>query len=187
MKQSVKFLLLVLILCLSGCQTLGNGGWLHRSGQTASPGQSVRASAVASGVGDEPGYEETGDDHVYAHPVVNPLAAPQDQVFYFAFDDTHVDKLAMAALDAQTNYLIKHRRAQVRLEGHADERGSREYNVALGWRRARAVAQKMTQLGVSPKQLVLVSYGQEKPAALGHDESAWQKNRRVRLVYLNQG
>jgi peptidoglycan-associated lipoprotein len=71
----------------------------------------------------------------------------------------------------------------VHLEGHADERGSREYNIGLGDRRARSIQRLFELQGVSPDQISLVSYGEEKPAVDGHDESAWAMNRRVELVY----
>jgi len=70
------------------------------------------------------------------------------------------------------------------LEGNSDERGSREYNVALGEQRARSVANMMKAQGVSDSQLQTVSYGEEKPAAMGNDESAWEQNRRVEIVYV---
>ncbi|HBC71235.1 MAG TPA: peptidoglycan-associated lipoprotein, partial [Coxiellaceae bacterium] len=69
------------------------------------------------------------------------------------------------------------------LEGHADERGSREYNIALGWKRAKAVAAALKQQGAGNAQIVMMSYGKEKPVALGHDESAYSQNRRVNLIY----
>jgi peptidoglycan-associated lipoprotein len=74
---------------------------------------------------------------------------------------------------------------KVRLEGHADERGSREYNIGLGERRAQAVRRALMLQGTGDEQLVTVSYGEERPAESGSDEAAWAKNRRVELVYGN--
>ena len=79
--------------------------------------------------------------------------------------------------------MVAHPDAKVRLEGNTDERGSREYNVALGWRRAKAVASLMAQQGVAPSQIVMVSYGEEQPVAFGHDKQSYSLNRRVNLVY----
>ena len=110
-------------------------------------------------------------------------AAPADQTYYFAFDDSNVNRDNVTSINLQADYLLHHAGARIRLEGHTDERGSREYNVALGWRRAKAVARIMKQLGVSTKQLVVVSYGKERPVAFGANEEAWHKNRRVQLVY----
>ena len=70
----------------------------------------------------------------------------------------------------------------MRLEGHTDERGTREYNVALGERRGNAVLQAMTARGVSERQLSVTSFGEERPVSLGHDESAWSQNRRVEIL-----
>ncbi len=71
----------------------------------------------------------------------------------------------------------------MRIEGNTDERGSREYNITLGWRRAKTVAAIIEQQGVSPKQIVMLSYGKEKPVAFGHDEDSYRLNRRVNLIY----
>jgi len=78
---------------------------------------------------------------------------------------------------------MNHANGRIRLEGYTDQRGSREYNVALGWRRAKSVEKRMQRLGVQPEQLVVMSYGKERPVASGSSENAWQKNRRVHLVY----
>ena len=86
-------------------------------------------------------------------------------------------------IEAHSRYLAEHPGALITLEGHADERGSREYNIALGERRAHAVRQLMTLLGATNPQIRTISYGEERPAAVGHDESTWQLNRRVEIIY----
>lgn len=111
--------------------------------------------------------------------------APHNQVYHFAFDKSHVKSKFVSSIKAQATYLVDHPGAHLRLEGHTDERGSREYNVALGMRRARAVASVLKQNGVSSDQLTVVSYGQEKPADLGHNQQAYWKNRRVHLKYTD--
>lgn len=100
--------------------------------------------------------------------------------FYFEFDSSDLKPEAMRALDVHAQDL-KANGQRVVLEGHTDERGTREYNMALGERRAKAVQRYLVLQGVAPAQLELVSYGEERPVALGHDESAWQENRRVEL------
>jgi len=85
---------------------------------------------------------------------------------------------------AHAKYLASHGSARVRLEGHTDERGSREYNIGLGERRAQAVRRALLLQGASEGQISTVSYGEERPAVPGHDEAAWAKNRRVEIVYL---
>ena len=86
-------------------------------------------------------------------------------------------------MEAHAEYLTKHPDTTITLEGHTDERGSREYNLALGERRAQAVKQQMTLLGVNPDQIHVTSYGEERPAVQGHNEYAWSRNRRVVIDY----
>ena len=100
--------------------------------------------------------------------------------FYFEYDSSDLKPEAMRALDVHAKDL-KGNGARVVLEGHTDERGTREYNMALGERRAKAVQRYLVLQGVSPAQLELVSYGEERPVATGSDESSWAQNRRVEL------
>ncbi|WP_372749780.1 peptidoglycan-associated lipoprotein Pal [Litorivivens sp.] len=101
-------------------------------------------------------------------------------VFYFEFDSSTLTYDARQALDAQIAFL-KDSVGTIRLEGHADERGTREYNIALGERRAQAVADYMVLNGISRYRIETVSYGEERPLAFGQGESAWSQNRRVEL------
>ena len=100
--------------------------------------------------------------------------------FYFEYDSSDLKPEAMRALDVHARDL-KTSGQRVVLEGHTDERGTREYNLALGERRAKAVQRYLVLQGVSPAQLELVSYGKERPPAIGHDEQSWAQNRRVEL------
>ena len=100
--------------------------------------------------------------------------------FYFEYDSSDLKPEAMRALDVHAGDL-KGNGARVVLEGHTDERGTREYNMALGERRAKAVQRYLVLQGVSPAQLELVSYGEERPAAGSADEQSWAQNRRVEL------
>lgn len=115
--------------------------------------------------------------------IINPLTAPANQTYYFAFDSSSIRPQDRKALDIQANYLATHPNAKARLEGNTDNRGSREYNIGLGWRRDQAVARILEQDGVAPKQLDMVSYGKEHPAVTGDNQRAWRLNRRVHLVY----
>ena len=108
--------------------------------------------------------------------------ALDNRVIYFAFDESEVDADSMPVIEAHGAYLAENPGATVRLEGHADERGSREYNIGLGERRAQSVRQILLLQGVSSAQLSTVSYGEERPAVLGSDDEAWGLNRRVELV-----
>lgn len=116
------------------------------------------------------------------------LAARQQQLLsqttiYFAFDSSAIDEPSRAVIEAHAVYLMKNPNVKISLEGHCDERGTREYNLALGERRAQAVDKLMKAFGVPGAQLKTVSFGEEKPVDPGHDESAWRKNRRVELAH----
>ena len=102
---------------------------------------------------------------------------------YYPFDVSVVQEADKPLVQAHAKYLSEHPERNVRLEGNCDERGSNEYNLALGQRRADGV-RKMLQLGgVNPSQMTTVSYGEEKPKATGHNEASWWQNRRTDIVY----
>jgi peptidoglycan-associated lipoprotein len=107
----------------------------------------------------------------------------ENRVIYFEFDRSDVPGDYVGLLQAHGEYLAANPGSRVRLEGHADERGSREYNIGLGERRAQAVRQVLLLQGAAADQLSTVSYGEERPAVLGSDDEAWALNRRVELVY----
>jgi len=106
-----------------------------------------------------------------------------DRIVYFDFDSADIRADSQAIIQSNADYLRKNPRIITQLEGHTDERGSREYNIALGERRANAVRQVMSAMGVSPQQIRVVSYGEERPAASGFDEQSHTLNRRVEIVY----
>ena len=129
------------------------------SGTTASSGQT--AQAVAGGGG----------------------TVSADRIVYFAFDSSEIPPEGQAVIAANARTLTGNKRVITQLEGHTDERGSREYNIALGERRANSVRQAMIAQGVSPQQIRVVSYGEERPAATGQGEQSYALNRRVEIVY----
>jgi peptidoglycan-associated lipoprotein len=102
---------------------------------------------------------------------------------YFSFDSSAVDDEGRAIVEAHASYLAANKNVKVVLEGHADERGTREYNLALGERRAQAVERMVKVLGLSGDRVKVVSYGEEKPVAMDHNEGAWTLNRRVEIIY----
>jgi peptidoglycan-associated lipoprotein len=110
---------------------------------------------------------------------------PQGSV-YFDFDSNDVKDQYQPLIQAEARYMSSHPNAKLRIEGNCDERGSREYNLALGQRRAEAVKHIMTVLGANASRIETVSYGEEKPVALGHDEAAWAKNRRDDFRYVSR-
>lgn len=145
--------------------------------QTAAPTVSAPTTSTMSGsdanAGTRIGMDQLSDPN-------SPLAK---RTIYFDFDQSDIKPEARQIIEHHSKYLAANANTRIVLQGHADERGTREYNLSLGERRARAVQQVMTLMGVSASQLELVSYGEERPAAMGHDESAWALNRRVELIY----
>lgn len=109
--------------------------------------------------------------------------APHNQIYLFSYDNSTLAPKYVPSVNAQSEYLKSHPGARVLIAGHTDERGSREYNVALGEHRANSVAELMRMSGVSRQQMRVVSYGKERPANLGHDEASHLQNRRVELTY----
>ncbi|OWK29038.1 peptidoglycan-associated lipoprotein Pal [Sphingomonas mucosissima] len=103
----------------------------------------------------------------------------------FALDQYDIDGTARGILDSQVGWLQRYPNVRVTIEGHADERGTREYNLALGDRRANAAKNYLVARGVSPTRITTISYGKERPLALGSDEESWAQNRRAVTVVLN--
>ncbi len=168
LKGLIKISVIVLsVIALTACSHLSK----NKNGQGAGD---MGSETYGMGAG--------GDTYGSGRDVAT-LDAPRDQTYYFEFDSNVVEQHDVGPIKAQANYLVEHPSAKVRLEGNTDERGSREYNIALGLKRCQAVEQIMEQQGVSPDQIAMVSYGKERPVAAGHDEAAWELNRRVHLVY----
>ena len=110
--------------------------------------------------------------------------AGRDTIF-FDTDMFNIDAEDQAALREQANYLNQYPNVRATVEGHADERGTREYNLALGERRANAAKNYLISLGVAADRLSVVSFGKERPVALGSDEQSWARNRRAVTVVMN--
>ncbi len=106
-----------------------------------------------------------------------------DRVF-FDTDRFNIDMQDQAILQSQAQWLAQHPNARITIEGHCDERGTRDYNLALGERRANAAKNYLASLGVSPSRMTTVSYGKERPEALGSNESAWSQNRRAVTIVV---
>ena len=106
------------------------------------------------------------------------------RIVYFDFDSSAIRADSRSVVDAHARYLSSNPAQKVRVEGHADERGSREYNIGLGERRGQSVRQALLLQGVSEAQMTTVSYGEERPAAAGSDEQAYALNRRVEIIYI---
>ena len=129
------------------------------------------------------GVDPRGVTGVQVPGMDSPQPAALSRIVYFDYDSFEVRPEFNAALEANARYLKANPSRKVALEGHTDERGGREYNLALGQKRAEAVRRSMALLGVTESQMEPVSFGEEKPAAMGGDESSFAKNRRVELTY----
>lgn len=185
MRLTIPILLLLvywLVGCAGGSATTKNepsAMLAANKNQTLTDEDATTASgdegATASGVSEGEAYQ--GD------PLNNPDSPLANKVFYFKFDSDEIQADDRPSIEAHGDYLAKHPNTKVSLEGHTDERGSREYNLALGERRANAVRRLLLLMGASEEQVKVVSYGEERPAVEGHDEGAWQLNRRVEIIY----
>lgn len=131
------------------------------------------ASAAGAGKSDKFSGSELDD----------PSSPLSQRSIYFDYDSAEIRSEYRPVIEAHAQYLAEHSDTVVTLEGNTDERGSREYNLALGERRAESVKRQMVLLGASAGQIKVVSYGEERPVADGHDEEAWRLNRRVDIVY----
>ncbi|MHB1591503.1 MAG: peptidoglycan-associated lipoprotein Pal [Sulfuricella sp.] len=120
---------------------------------------------------------------VTANPLKDPNNILSQRSVYYDFDKSDVKAEYKPMIEAHSRYLIGHKDAKVAVQGNTDERGSREYNIALGNRRADSVRKMMNVFGASDSQIEVVSFGEEKPRATCHDESCWKENRRSDIVY----
>ncbi|MCU7843399.1 MAG: peptidoglycan-associated lipoprotein Pal [Candidatus Thiodiazotropha sp. (ex Monitilora ramsayi)] len=166
------------VLLLAGCSSTPSGdrqAGADVSEQSTGAGGQDGSGASTSAASE--GAAWTGD------PLENPNSLLATRVIYFDFDQSTVRADYLDVISAHADYLAANPQMVVRLEGHADERGTREYNLGLGENRANAVRSLMMAQGVADNQLVVVSYGEERAAAFEHNEEAWALNRRVELVY----
>lgn len=156
-----------------------------RSQATQTQARTAAAAGVATGV-ETRGLATGGVDALALAgkaPAKTATGAISKRVIHFDFDSSAIREEYRPMLEAHSAFLKANKAAKVILQGHTDERGSREYNVALGQRRADAVKQAMSLLGTAEAQLESVSFGEEKPVAECHDESCYQQNRRAVIVY----
>ena len=123
---------------------------------------------------------------ISANPLRDPSNILSKRSVYFDFDSNAVKDEYRGLVQAHSKYMTDRRDSKIRIEGNCDERGSREYNLALGQRRAEAVKKVMAVLGVSDARVETISYGEEKPVAPGHDEAAWAQNRRADIKYAGE-
>ena len=174
-------LVLLMAMALSACDE--NVKPDSEDGATDSTADSRNGAQVGS-VDGENGSEGQALSVSYDASAINDAnSVLTDRVIYFAFDSSKVEGESIELVKHHGKYLSANAGANIRLEGHTDERGTREYNIALADRRAQSVKRLLMFQGAASDQISIVSYGEEKPASMGHDESSWQLNRRAELVY----
>ncbi|HWP12746.1 MAG TPA: peptidoglycan-associated lipoprotein Pal [Ramlibacter sp.] len=148
------------------------------------PVEDKSASAVAGPGGPGSGTQSSVAP-VAADPAAGTAAGPANvaRIIYFDYDSYVIKPQFQSLLEGHARFLKANNGRRVSIEGHTDERGGREYNLALGQRRSEAVRRALGLLGVTDGQIEAVSFGKEKPAAPGSDETAWAQNRRAEIVY----
>jgi peptidoglycan-associated lipoprotein len=178
-------LILILAACASlatGCQsTPTDDGGSGRDAGASGSGSVMDDGAQTSGVGDDGGFTGMDLDGGLAGGQADPLL--ETTVIFFDYDSSEVRSDFNDVLAAHAAYLAANPNVSIRLEGHADERGSREYNIGLGESRAQAVRRILVLQAVDASQITTVSFGEERPAMFGSSEEAWERNRRVEIVY----
>ena len=176
MKYARAITLAVLIVLLAAC-----AGRRGTSADEAAAGEAVDATGDTRGA-----TSTTSPSGTALTPEQQRVADLLKQItIYFDYDSSEISPEFTDMIRAHARQLQQNPTMRVRLEGHSDERGSREYNIALGERRAQTVRQALQLQGASSTQLSTVSYGEERPVVTGHDDAAWAKNRRVELVYAH--
>ena len=152
--------------------TAGAGAGSTGAQTGGTTGSGVTGSAVGTGAG--------------ANPLRDPNNILSKRSVYFDFDSFVVKDEYRPLVEAHARYLQQNRNARMTIQGNTDERGSREYNIALGQKRADSVKRMMTLLGAAEAQIETVSFGKEKPRNQGHDEAAWAENRRDDILYSGE-
>jgi peptidoglycan-associated lipoprotein len=179
--QRPRYLLIfaLSLLALAGCP--------NKAVKPAAGGASAGSSETVQSTGAEAaGAQAAGSGASGSGGAAGGTSAPAaSRIIYFDFDSSEIRAEFNAALAEHARVLTQNPTVRVRLEGHTDERGSPEYNIGLGERRAQAVRRALMLQGAADAQVATVSYGEERPAVPGQTEEAWAQNRRVEIVYLN--
>ena len=185
MNLSKLFTALMLVGSLSAC-----GPDNVKTGDAGAQSKLPKNNAESAQTGSLQNADSNNGKYILAGNIAYDKAAINDannvlieKVIYFEYDSDQISADYQELIAHHGKYLTENTDMNLRLEGHADERGSREYNVALANRRAQSVRRLILFQGVNTSQVTVISYGEEKPVALGHDNDAWQLNRRVELVY----
>lgn len=175
-----RLMVALLVVGLAGCAGVLDGP--PRDERADGERESAAGRDEAEGAGAQSRGAEI-DSGFRGHPLDDPDSLLSTRVVYFEYDSSELADDQRDILKAHARFLGDHPETQVVLEGHTDERGSREYNLALGESRAKSVMQYLNLQGVSNEQMEAMSFGEERPAQTGNDESAWEQNRRVEILY----
>ena len=167
---------------IPGSQPGNVGG--DNGGGTLPPGGSMPSDGGGTGINTAPGGGGTSDTALFEGMIPDRVALAANTV-HFAFDSAAIKKSEDANISAVASALSANMNDKLLIEGNCDERGTEEYNRALGERRALAAREALAKHGVSPERIRTISYGKDKPADPGHDDAAWAKNRRVDFVLLH--
>jgi peptidoglycan-associated lipoprotein len=178
MKSMQLLAVAVLALSLAACQKPKQ---VKPEGEGAAT--TTETGATTSGIDGESAGAGTGAGAALTAQQQALADLKSKSIVYFDYDSSEIRAEYIEVVAAHAAYLVKYPAARLRLEGHTDERGSREYNIGLGERRAQAVRRALLLQGVADAQVVTVSYGEERPAAEGGEEAAYAQNRRVELVH----
>ncbi|MCP3689139.1 MAG: peptidoglycan-associated lipoprotein Pal [Gammaproteobacteria bacterium] len=178
------------VIFVSACGTKSTEDVMVDSGpvddQQSSDDTTAYDSSSTSSLDGGDGAELTpiADDYMTAQQQLDQVDSPlTSRTIYFDYNSAKISDESLAVLEVHGNFISGNGEVNVRLAGHTDERGSREYNIALGDRRAQSVRRVLLFQGASTDQVDTISYGEEQPAISGHNDAAWMKNRRVELIY----
>lgn len=184
MRKTLTVLLMASVLALSACS--GKQAVKPAAGEGGESVSSTNAGAQTSGAGGSSASTRgAGAEGTSAGGLGPSGALGSQRVIYFDFDSSDIRPEFVDVVAAHGRFLASNASIRVRLEGHTDERGTREYNIGLGERRAQTVKRALQLQGVQESQIATVSYGEERPAVAGSDEAAYSKNRRVEIFYIN--
>ena len=183
MRKTLTLVVLAAVLALTGCSGKKVKPVPGAGGEAVTSTQPSAQTGGAAGAGS--GTRAIGSGSTATGALGPSGELGSQRVIYFDFDNSDIRPEFVDVVAAHGRFLANNPAVRVRLEGHTDERGSREYNIALGERRAQTVRRALLLQGVKESQIATVSYGEERPAVAGSDEVAYSKNRRVEIFYIN--
>ena len=190
-KKFIVGVVALLVVLLAGCSSVPSEQYLDPSEQSDGTSTTSTTSGISTTDADSgttlDGGETTSSSSSTTSSTGDGSMSEADLlkqiVVYFDFDSSALNDLAKAVVSAHANHVRQRPGIQLRLVGHTDERGSREYNLALGDRRSSSVSKLFQALAVEDSRISTASMGEEQPASIGHDEESWQLNRRVEIIY----